>query len=840
MKKKYLSIIGNVIIDRMMVILAFCLLSGTALAQQANQVGESQDMDKTDFKERRSDLYHEVWIDFNKNGKMDPYENKALAIDKRVEDLLTRMTMEEKTVQMVTLYGYRTILQDEIPQPNWKEKLWKDGIANIDEHINCNFHLPTKYTYPYPNHARAINEVQRWFVEETRLGIPVDFSNEGIRGLAYYQATSFPAQIGLGCTFNADLIYNVGLITGREARALGYTNVYAPILDISRDPRWGRTVESYGEDPYLAGTLGVEMVRGLQNEGVVSTPKHFAVYSVPKGGRDGQTRTDPQVTPREMHELYLMPFRKAFTRGKAMGTMSSYNDWNGLPITGSRFFLTELLREHYGFDGYVVSDSRAVSLLEEKHKVAVDYKDAVRQAVEAGLNVRTDFTPPEKYVDPLRELIREGRLSEEIINSRVADVLRVKMRLGLFDQPYVEDPDAAARIVRSNESQILALRAARESLVLLKNEGKTLPLNASKLKNILVTGPMADATGYAISRYGPSGLDVISVLKGIREYVGSGVDVHFEQGVSEIDGNWPESELYPGEPIPDSVQVGIDRAVQQAAAADVVIAVLGGGTTVGEGKSRTSLELPGHQAALLSALKAAGKPIILVLINGRPLTINWADKNVPAILEAWFPGERSGQVVAEALFGKFSPGGKLSMTFPKTVGEIPYNFPTKRGGQNPQGWPGVGLYDIATRVHGVLYPFGHGLSYTSFEYTNLHITPEKQHGAGTVEVSFEIINTGDRAGDEVAQLYVIDPVTSVVYYEKQLRGFKRLTLDPGEKQTVTFTLSPEDLWLLDNHMQWTVEKGRFDIEVGSSSEDIRLKGSFEITESASFGRPPRD
>lgn len=776
-------------------------------------------------------MYHDDWIDFNKNGQMDSYEDPALTVDARVEDLLARMTLAEKTMQTVTLYGYGRVLEDPLPQPEWEHALWKDGLGNIDEQHN-HVESETEYAFPFRKHVRAINETQRWFVEETRLGIPVDFTNEGIRGLAHHQATSFPAQIGQASTWNADLINAIGQITGREARALGYTNIYSPILDVARDPRWGRTVETYGESPFLVATLGEAQVRGLQAERVVSTPKHFAVYSVPKGGRDGDARTDPHVAPREMHELYLRPFKQAFAAG-AMGTMASYNDWNGLPVIGSRYFLTELLRKQYGFDGYVVSDSRAVEHLHEKHKVAADQKEAVRQSIEAGLNVRTDFSPPRQWVEPLRELVQAGRISEATLNDRVRDVLRVKFRLGLFDDPYT-DPAAVDVTVRSDDAMDTSLQASRESLVLLKNEDGALPLDRSALNSMLVTGPLAAATSYAESRYGANHLDVTSVLDGIRQHAGDGIDVRYEEGVSETSAGWPRSELFEEAP-PDSVQAGIDRAVQQAREVDAVVAVLGGGErVVGESRSRTSLDLPGDQRRLLRAVHATGTPVVLVLVNGRPLTINWASEHVPAIVEAWFPGEQSGRVVAEALFGDINPGGKLPITFPKSVGQIPYNFPHKRGSQAPEAaWAGVD-----TRVNGVLYPFGHGLSYTRFEYSDLQIDPARQGGGGTVTVSFDVTNTGDRPGDAVPQVYVRDAVASVTTYDMQLRGFDRVTLAPGETRTVTVALGPDDLMLLDRTMHWTVEAGTFEVMVGSSSEDIRLRAAFEIVETVTGGRVP--
>ncbi|MFP4229382.1 MAG: glycoside hydrolase family 3 N-terminal domain-containing protein, partial [Salinivenus sp.] len=762
-------------------------------------------------------IYHDGWVDFNKNGQQDPYENPALPTEQRIDDLIERMTLEEKTMQLVTLYGTNAVLEDSLPQPDWDEELWKDGLANIDEQHNGV--RGTEYAHPYPEHVEAIHETQRWFVEETRLGIPVDFTNEGIRGLTHYQASSFPAQIGQASTWNEDLIRQVGRITGREARALGYTNIYSPILDVTRDPRWGRTVETYGESPFLVSTLGTSAVEGLQSQQVVSTTKHFAVYSVPKGGRDGDARTDPHVAPREMHQMYLKPFRDAFQEAGALGTMSSYNDWNGLPVTGSRFFLTDLLREEYGFEGYVVSDSRAVEHLHEKHRVAADQKEAVRQSVQAGLNVRTDFSEPAMYVEPLREGVRDGSIPEDLIDRRVRDVLRVKFWQGLFDDPLVGDADTVEDSVRTDAAQEASLQAARESMVLLKNENDALPLDADALDSVLVTGPLAAATEYANARYGPNHLDVTSVLDGIREHAGADAAVRHEQGVAALDADWPESELY-DEPPPDSVQTGIDRAVRQAERSDVVVAVLGETEeAVGESHSRTSLDLPGYQQDLLQAVHATGTPVVVVLVNGRPLTVNWADRHVPAILESWYAGEHSGRAVAEVLFGDENPGGKLPITFPKSIGQIPHNSPYKPGSQAGQpDWSGR-----TTRVQGALYPFGHGLSYTRFEYDNLRITPDSQRAGGHVTVSFEVTNTGERAGDEIPQLYLRDAVSSVTTYHRRLRGFERIALNPGETKTVTMTLGSEDLRLLDRNMRWTVEQGRFEVRVGRSSEDIRLQ-----------------
>jgi beta-glucosidase len=343
---------------------------------------------------QQKNIYQKGWIDFNKNAVMDVFENPSQPIDKRVDDLLSQMTLEEKSCQMATLYGYGRVLKDEMPTAGWKTEIWKDGIANIDEELNSlvnNKKAETKYSYPFSRHAEAINTIQRWFIEQTRLGIPVDFTNEGIHGLCHDRATSLPSPIAIGSTWNKKLVNEAAHVVGREAKALGYTNIYVPILDPARDQRWGRVVECYGEDPFLIAELGKQMVLGVQAEGVASTLKHFAVYSVPKGGRDGSARTDPHVAPREMQQVFLYPFRRVIQEAKPLGVMSSYNDWDGMPVTGSYYFLTQLLRQQFGFSGYVVSDSRAVEFLYEKHHVAEDFKEATRQAVEAGLNVWTNF-----------------------------------------------------------------------------------------------------------------------------------------------------------------------------------------------------------------------------------------------------------------------------------------------------------------------------------------------------------------------------------------------------------------------------------------------------------------
>lgn len=762
-------------------------------------------------------IYHKGWIDFNKNGKMDLYENPKAPLEDRVQDLLSQMTLEEKTCQMATLYGSGRVLKDALPQNNWKTEVWKDGIGNIDEEHNGLGAFKSEYSFPYAKHVNAKHTIQRWFVEKTRLGIPVDFTNEGIRGLCHDRATYFPAQCGQGATWNKKLIARIGEVEAKEAVALGYTNIYSPILDIAQDPRWGRCVETYGEDPYLVGELGKQMITSLQKYNLVATPKHFAVYSIPIGGRDGKTRTDPHVAPREMRTLYIEPFRMAFQEAGALGVMSSYNDYDGEPITGSYHFLTEILCQEWGFKGYVVSDSEAVEFISNKHKVADTYEDGIAQAVNAGLNIRTHFTPPADFILPLRKAVDNGKISQETLDKRVAEILRIKFRLGLFDNPYRGNGKQAEQIVHSKEHQAVSLEAARQSLVLLKNETNLLPLSKS-IRSIAVIGPNANEQTQLICRYGPANAPIKTVYQGIKELLPH-TEVIYKKGCDIIDPHFPESEILDFPKTAEEVQL-MEEAIRAAKQAEVVVMVLGGNElTVREDRSRTSLNLPGRQEELLKAVCATGKPIILVMLDGRASSINYAAAHIPAILHAWFPGEFCGQAVAEALFGDYNPGGRLAVTFPKSVGQIPFAFPFKPGSDESS----------STSVYGALYPFGHGLSYTTFTYSDLHISPSHQGVQGDIHVSCKIKNTGKIKGDEVVQLYLRDEISSVTTYTKVLRGFERISLKAGEEQTVHFRLRPQDLGLWDKNMNFRVELGSFKVMLGASSTDIRLHGQFEIT-----------
>jgi beta-glucosidase len=500
-----------------------------------------------------------------------------------------------------------------------------------------------------------------------------------------------------------------------------------------------------------------------------------------------------------------------------MGVMAAYNDYGGVPLEANSLFLTKILRDQWGFRGYVVSDSGAVGDIYRKHRVAPTFREAIRLSVEAGLNVQTNFTQPEEYVKPLRQLVSDGELSTATIDSRVRDVLRVKFRLGLFDHPYVDDPDAADHIVDAPEHAKVAARAARESIVLLKNEGGVLPLSV-KMKKVLVTGPLAQNKQAWWDRYGPQLIDYVTPLEGIKAKLGPGCEVRFVEGCFVVDERFPESDVYK-EPPNEATQQRIDAAVSAAKDVDVIIAVLGeSGDISCEDRSRVSLDLPGHQENLLRALQATGKPLVLVLSNGRPLSVSWAVDHVPAIVEMWFSNKDGGHAIADVLFGDYNPAGRLPITIPRTVGQIPIAFPVRPSAQARDGG----------QTTGPLYPFGHGLSYTSFTYANLRILPTTQTTAGNFEVTCDITNSGNRAGDEVVQLYLRDDYSSVTTFEESLCGFDRIHLDPSETKTLRFTLTPENLALYDQAGNWTVEPGSFSVMVGASSTDIRLRGQCEI------------
>ena len=764
----------------------------------------------------KNKIYHKSWIDFNKNGKKDVYEDPAQPIEKRIADLLSQMTMEEKSNQLATYYGYKKCLKDSLPTAEWRNMVLKDGICNLDEFISHEKIEENKTPYDM---AKTIRETQRFFVEYTRLGIPVDFTNEGIRGLAARHATSFPSMNALGCTWDKELAYLQGVVQGKEARALGYTNVYAPILDVVRDQRWGRFEGSIGEDPYLVARLGVGMAKGIQEQHVVSSPKHFVGYGDCKGARQNFSRTDPHITPSEMYYIHEYPFRKVFAEAGALGVMCALNDYNGDPMAGSYEFLTNKLRKEMGFKGYVVSDSYAIERLSNFYYVSEDLEEATLKALEAGLNVRTRFDAPDIYINHIRTLVKEGRLPVEKLDELVSQVLYVKFWIGLFDNPYTGDAEKAQQVLKCDEHLQAALRASKECLVLLKNNDKTLPF-ADNVRKIALIGPNANTCNYVPTHYGPADYKFVSVYDGLKELgARKGIEVNYTLGVELVNEGWPKTEIFP-EPISASEQKGIDEAVALANQSDVAVLVLGDGiATSGENRTRSSLDLPGRQEELLKAVIATGKPVVVVLIWGRPAAINYADRYASAILAAPYPGAQGGMAIAEALLGEYNPGGKLNSTWPRSVGQLPMNIPCKPG-SNDEPANGAG-------VAGLLYCFGHGLSYTTFEYSDMKLDSIYTK-TGNVRVSCRITNTGNVAGDEVVQLYINDVISSTTAYEKVLRGFERIHLQPGESKIVNFSIVPDDLILINQKNEKVIEPGEFSVMIGSSIENIRLVDCFFV------------
>jgi beta-glucosidase len=706
------------------------------------------------------------------------YKQSNVAIDRRVEDLLRRMTLEEK-VRQLDLYSGATTLMDAHTDdthaaatahflPDKAHAIWGDlGVGAIHD-LN-----------PTPEQANAIQE---WVLAHNRLGIPVLFIEEGLHG--FDTGTVFPAPIGLAATWNPGIVQKTGAAIAAEARATGVDMILAPVLDLAREPRWGRVEEDYGEDPYLTGQLGLAYVVGAQGEtldsdhNVVSEPKHFAGHGSPEGG----TNTSPvHIGERELRAVMLKAFEPAFRDGKAMGVMAAYHEIDGIPITADPFLLKKILRQEWGFQGFVLSDLGAIQRLYNVHRVVATPKDAVCLAIKSGVDMQFYDFAHDIFQQALIDCAREGSVPHADLDRAVGSVLHVKFSLGLFDHPMT-DPGLLARTYRSQAHLDLTLEAARQSMTLLKNDGKLLPLSKST-KRIAVIGPDAE-----IARYG----DYENESNGARVGMLAGIHSLIPQATVEFDA---------GNDIP--------AATAKARAADVVILGLGEWQGIsGEGFDRTDLGLPGNQEQLLEAVVAAGKPVVLVLENGRPLTIGWAKEHVPAILEAWYPGEFGGRAIAETLFGDNNPAGRLTITFPRSVGQLPdfYNFDPSRTHKyvDDDGAP--------------LFPFGFGLSYTSFRYDHLAVQTPAPGSNGEILVTVDIANDGDRRGGEVAQLYLRQDVGTVETPDRSLKGFSRIVLNPQEVKHVTFRIPQDQFAVWNAEGNWAVEAGQYTLWVGGSSQ----------------------
>jgi beta-xylosidase len=735
-----------------------------------------------------------------------PYRNPKLTVNERVADLLSRMTLEEKVDQ---ISGGDDTIQGVIdPTGTYTLQTARSSLARIG---NPDFSITPR------DSAILRNAVQRWFAQKTPLGIPFLFQGEALHGDMEDGSTSFPQALGLAATFDPALIHKIFTAAGNEAGARGQDQVFAPVLGLARDPRWGRTEETYGEDPYLVSRMGVAAITGLQGptwfigrDHVMATAKHYAVHSQPEGG----TNTAPgNYSVRVIRENFFEPFKAAVQEAHVGSVMASYNEIDGIPSHINHWLLDKVLRQEWGFQGFITSDGDGIQMLWQVHHVARNNADAARQALAAGVDF--DLSDGSAYRTLLWQ-VKDGIVPESELDRAVSKVLAAKFRLGLFDDPYV-DPDAAARIVNSPEHRALAERAAEEVMVLLKNENHLLPLDLSKLHSIAVIGP--NAADVHVGGYSRQPGHEVSILQGIRDYVGKRAVVNYALGCKITDApegwrGWYANnvKLAPEDP------AEIAAAVAAARKSDVAILVVGENESTNREAwaenhlgDRDSLDLLGAQNDLVKAVVATGKPVVVILINGRPLSINYIAEHVPAILEGFYLGEEGGTAAARVLFGDVDPGGKLPITFPHTVGDLPDFYNHKPSDDRS--------YAFSTRQP--LFPFGYGLSYTTFKFDNLRVEPTHIQTGGTAKVSVDVTNTGDRAGDEVPQLYVHQEIASVTRPVMLLRGFERIHLEPGQKRTVTFTIGPDDLSLINVDMHRVVEPGTFDIMVGPSSADTR-------------------
>ena len=763
----------------------------------------------------------------NRGKSLPPYKDRTLPAAKRVADLLARMTLEEKAAQMLCVWQK-------------KAEMLLDTAGNFDlQRAKAAFKKgrglgqvgrPSDAGAP-PGEpwkgqtargmAELTNAIQKFFLEHSRLGIPVIFHEECLHGHAARDATSFCQPIGLGATFNPELVEALYTMTALEARVRGTHQALTPVVDVARDPRWGRVEETCGEDPYLNAQLGMAAVRGFQGDRsfkdkkrVIATLKHFAAHGEPESG----TNCAPvNVSERVLRETFLNPFKSAIQQAGAISVMASYNEIDGVPSHASQWLLRQVLRKEWGFKGFVVSDYYAIWELSDRpdthgHCVAKDKKEACRLAVEAGVNI--ELPEPDCYLC-LVELVRKGVLKEKQLDELVAPMLLWKFKLGLFEDPFV-DPDEAGRVVGCDKHRQLALQAARETITLLKNQNNLAPLDPSKLKSIAVIGP--NANRLLLGGYSGLPKHYVSVLDGIKARLSERVDVLYAEGCKITQGgSWQQDEVLPSDPEEDGRQIA--EALEVAQRAEVIVLALGGNEqTSREAWSRkhmgdrATLDLAGRQEDLVRAMLGTGKPVIVFLFNGRPLSVNYLANNVPVIFECWYLGQECGRAVAEVLFGDHNPGGKLPITVPRSAGHLPafYNYkPSARRGY---------LWDDVSP----LFPFGFGLSYTTFTLENVRLTKPRIKRNGSTQMLVDVTNTGRRQGTEVVQMYVRDRISSVTRPVKELRGFKRLSLEPGQKQTVALDLTPESLAFYDVNLKYVVEPGEFDILVGNSSRDRDL------------------
>ena len=753
------------------------------------------------------------------------YWDQSQPTEARVADLLARMTLEEKVAQIITVWDSKSEIQnaDFTFSPERAAAVYPHGVGGIAR--------PSDTSGPASPRAvprRSIDEsvdyvitAQTWAMENTRLGIPILFHEESLHGFAARDATSFPQSIGLASTWNPDLIRDGNALIAREVRARGAHMVLSPVVDVARDPRWGRIEETFGEDPYLVGEMGVASVEGLMGVGtdrkvadghVTATLKHMTGHGQPESG----TNVGPaQISERVLREQFFPPFEQVIGRTKIAAVMASYNEIDGIPSHSNHWLLGDVLRGEWGYQGSVVSDYYAIEDLERLHHIAPDYPTAAEIALEAGVDVDL---PEGAGFEHLTQLVRDGRVSMADLDQAVARLLTLKFDAGLFDNPW---PDRAqARLSNGPEGVAMAKLAADQSLVLLKNDG-TLPLalpsaGSADKPTIAVIGPSADVA--RLGGYYGEPRNPVSPLEGIRDHVGDRANVVFSRGVviTEGDDDWWEDEVVLADPDENMARIAEAEAV--AAGADVIVLFIGDTEkTSREGWApthlgdRTSLDLVGEQNALVDAMVATGKPVVVVLVNGRPPSYPNVDAKANAIIESWYAGEQQGPAIADALFGVTNPGGKMPVTTPRNVGQLPIVYNHK-----PSALRGY-LFDENTP----LYPFGYGLSYTTFEFGDPVLSASTIAPGEGVTVRVPVTNTGDRAGDEVVQVYLRDEISSVTRPVKELAGFQRITLQPGETQMVDIPIEPRSLMMWNREMQREIEPGTFRIMVGPNSVDLK-------------------
>ena len=759
----------------------------------------------------------------NSQNATPDYKNQKLSVDARVADLLKRMTVEEKVAQLVCLWQQRPEVRPAGDLANDRGELSPEKAQQVMKYGIGQIARQRERKGPREGAAFA-NSVQKWLITNTRLGIPAMFHDEILHGHMAQGSTSFPQPISMASSWDLDLISKVFTVAALETRLRGSHQVLGPNLDLAREPRWGRTEETFGEDPYLTSRIAVAVIKAIQGQGpnvdgehVIATAKHFAGHGQPEAG----TNVGPvSFSERTLREAFLPSFEAAVKEAGVMSVMPSYNEIDGVPSSINKWLLNDLLRKEWGFQGYLTSDYYALTQLGELHHVVKDKAEAARLALETGIDVETP--DPDVFLN-LVPLVKEKKVSEAMLDTAVSRVLRAKFLLGLFENPYVDEA-RTVQVTNSASNQALAAEAARRSIVLLKNDNSLLPLNRNAIKSIAVIGPNAERVH--LGGYSDNPGRGVSVLQGIKDKVGGTITVNFAEGckITKEGGNWWADTSHLSDPAEDKKSIA--EAVETAKASDVALLVLGSNEdTNKEGWAdnhlgdRDTLDLIGAQNDLARAVLATGKPTIVLLINSGALSINYIAENVPAILEGFYLGQETGVAVADVLFGDYNPAGKLAISFPRTVGQLPIYY-----NQKPSGRRG---YVFASKDP--LFPFGYGLSYTTFSYSAPTISPAQITADGKATVSVTVTNTGKRAGDEIVQLYIHDLVSSVTRPIKELKDFRRISLAPGESKKIEFVITPDKLWFYNVQMKRVVEPGWFDIMVGPSSvtnQTVKL----EVTE----------